>query len=246
MNFFSNNFKIFWWGFIVITLGFYFWQRFPELALGNAVTADMLVFIVWIAVCLVPFFNQFEFLGLKLKAQMEETKKELQGQINTLRNEVSNSNNVDVKPNFWVGSAGLPASDEKLMEMEQKLDLIVKATEVSFGYNSRSTNSISVDSDVLYLFETRYQIEFGLRKLARVADVKTSRRGLVISRLVYELVEHELLPAELAEVAREVYAICSPAVHGDTDRINLNQIEFVKRVSPELISVINGAIEKFV
>ncbi|HDY7910754.1 TPA: hypothetical protein RQK48_004389 [Vibrio vulnificus] len=246
MDFFSKNFKIFWWAFIVIVLGFYFWQRFPELIVGNSVTADMLVFVVWIAVCLAPFFNQLELFGLKFKAQIEETKQELQGQINVLRNEVSNSNNVDVKPNFWVGSGLTPASDEKLIELEQKLDLVVKATEVSFGYHSRSSEPRGTDPDIIYLLETRYLIEAGLRKLAQASGIKRKGCPVFGARLIYELVEYELLPAELAEVAREVYAICSPVVHGDLDRLNQNQVEFVKKVSPEVISVINSAVEKFV
>lgn len=157
-------------------LGAYFWQRFPDLVLGKAVTADMLVFIVWIAVCLVPFFNQFEFLGLKLKAQIEEAKQELQGQINTFRNEVSNSNNVDVKPSFWVGTGSTPSSDEKLAEIGQKIDKIVNSAEAGFGYDAKSTKSTAIGPDIMYLFKTRYQIESGLRNLVRLSDLNTERR----------------------------------------------------------------------
>ncbi len=246
VNFFSNNFKVFWWTVIVLVLGVYFWHRFPDLVLGKAVTADMLVFVVWIAVCLVPFFNQFEFLGLKLKAQIEEAKQELQGQINTLRNEVSNSNSVDVKPSFWVGTGSTPASDEKLAEMEQKIDKVVKATEAGFGYEAKSTKSTAIDPDIMYLFETRYQIEAGLRNLARLSELNIERRPFPLTKIIYHLVENELLPSELGGVAREVYSICSPAVHGDIHKVSQNQIEFVKKVSPELIAVINSAVQKFV
>lgn len=246
MNFFSNNFKAIWWGIIVITLGFYFWHRFPDLTAGETVTADMLVFIIWMAVCLVPFFNQFEFLGLKLKGQIEEAKQELQGQINSLKSEISNNNNVDVKPSIWVGNQTAPASDEKLIEMEEKLNKIIKATEVGFGYEAKPVKSSSIDPDVMFLIETRYQIESGLRKLTPLFDLNVGRRPLAMSKILYQLVENELLPSELAKVAKEVYSICSPAIHGDTEGITANQIKFVKKVSPELISVINGAVEKFV
>ncbi|WP_323924077.1 hypothetical protein [Aeromonas veronii] len=246
MNFFSNNFKVFWWAVIVLILGIYFWKRFPDLTLGKAVTADMLTFIVWVAVCLVPFFNQFEFFGLKLRAQIEEAKKELQGQINTLRNEVSNSNNVDVKPSFWVGTSNTPASDEKLAEMEQKIDKIVQATEASFGYEAKLNKSTNINPDIMNLFEIRYQIESGLRKLARISEPNFERRPLPLTKIIFNLVENELLPSEFGSVAREVYSICTPAVHGDIDKVSKNQIDFVKRVSPELISVINSAVQKFV
>jgi len=246
VNFFSNNFKAIWWGVIVITLGFYFWQRFPDLSTGKTVTADMLVFLVWIAVCLVPFFNQFEFLGLKLKGQIDEAKQELKGEITSLRNEISNNNNVDVKPNIWVGNQPAPASDEKLQEMEVKINRIVKATEASFGYEHKVKASSSIEPDIMFLMETRYQIESGLRKLAPLSGTLVKRKVLPIRQIIYALVENEILPAELAKVATEVYSICSPAIHGDIDNITSNQIDFVKKVSSEIISVINSAVEKFV
>lgn len=230
----------------MITLGFYFWQRFPDLSTGKTVTADMLVFIVWIAVCLVPFFNQFEFLGIKLKGQIDEVKKELKGEINSLRSEISNTNNVDVKPSVWVGNQSTPASDEKLLEMEEKLNRIVKATEAGFGYEAKNKASSNIEPDIMFLFETRYQIESGLRKLAPLSGIVVERRALPMVKILYQLVENEVLPSELAKVAREVYSICSPAIHGDIDKITPTQVEFVKKVSPELISVINSAVEKFV
>lgn len=152
----------------------------------------LLVLIVWIAVCLVPFFNQFEFLGLKLKAQ------------------------------------------------------IVKATEASFGYEVKSVKSTAIDPNIMYLFETRYQIESGLRNLTRLSDLNIERRLLPLTKIIYHLVENELLPSELGGVAREVYSICSPAMHRDIHKVSENQIEFIKKVSPELITVINSAVQKFV
>jgi hypothetical protein len=225
VNFFSNNFKVIWWGIIVITLGFYFWQRFPDLSTGKTVTADMLVFIIWMAVCLVPFFNQFEFLGLKLKGQIEEAKQELQGEISSLRNEITNNNNVDVKPNFWVGGQSTPASDEKLQEMEEKLNRIIKATEAGFGYEAKTVTSSNIAPDIMFLMETRYKIESGLRKLAPLSGLEVGRRPLPMVKILYQLVQSEILPSELAQVAREVYSICSPAIHGDTDKITPKQVE---------------------
>ncbi len=250
MNFFSNNFKVIWWGVIVITLGFYFWQRFPDLSTGKTVTADMLVFIVWIAVCLVPFFNQFEFLGIKLKGQIDEVKKELQGQINSLKSEINNNNNVDVKPNvspnFWVGNQPAPASDEKLLELESKLDKIITATEAGFGYEVKSHSKPlhGISPDILFLFETRYQIETGIRKLVKLSGSNAIKRPFPISKVIYQLVEEELFPPDLASLVREVYSICTPAIHGEN--VKSTQIDFVRKAAPELISVIEAASEKFV
>lgn len=250
MNFFSNNFKAIWWGVIVITLGFYFWQRLPDLTTGKSVTADMLVFVVWIAVCLVPFFNQFEFLGVKLKGQIEEAKKELQGQINYLKSEINNNNNVDVKPNvspnFWVGNQPTPASDEKLLELESKLDKIITATEAGFGYKVKNQPkpAYDVSPDVSFLFETRYQIENGIRKLVKLSSSNTLKRPFPISKVIYHLVEEELLPSDIAALVREVYSICTPAMHGE--EVKATQVDFVRKVAPELISVIEAASEKFV
>ncbi|MDB6195746.1 hypothetical protein [Vibrio parahaemolyticus] len=220
MNFFSNNFKVFWWAVIVLVLGVYFWHRFPDLVLGKAVTADMLVFVVWIAVCLVPFFNQFEFFGLKIKAQIEEAKQELQGQINILRNEVSNSNSVDVKPSFWVGTGSTPASDEKLAEMEQKIDKVVKATEAGFGYEAKSTKSTAIDPDIMYLFETRYQIEAGLRNLARLSELNIERRPFPLTKIIYHLVENELLPSELGCSSGSLFNLFSSSAWGHTQGVS--------------------------
>src|SRR5690606_3563893 len=71
-----------------------------------------------------------------------------------------------------------------------------------------------VSDDVRLLFETRYMMEVELRRIAQQADFLSSR-PMVGLRLAERMSRAGILPSRLFDALREVYAVCSPAIHGE-------------------------------
>ncbi len=53
-----------------------------------------------------------------------------------------------------------------------------------------------------------------------------------LSRLLDVLIQAEIVDSELARAIRQVYAVCSPAIHGED--VSQTKVNFVREVAPEL------------
>ena len=90
------------------------------------------------------------------------------------------------------------------------------------------------------LFKTRYRIERELRRIATGRDliVFNQRRYQPPHILANALVECGLLSERLGKAVREVYAVCSAAIHGED--ISEKQVSFVRDVGGELVSALQS------
>jgi hypothetical protein len=66
----SNWFKILWWFLITVT------------------AVDVFFFAIWIALMLVPLFQEVSFLGVKFKQEVEGLKAFVATQVGDMRNEL--------------------------------------------------------------------------------------------------------------------------------------------------------------
>ena len=76
MNF-SQKFKKIWWAILLIALSIFLVLRFPAMIAGMSVPADVVVFLVWIALAVAPIFAEVDLFGVKLKQQIGEIKEEI-------------------------------------------------------------------------------------------------------------------------------------------------------------------------
>lgn len=77
-------------------------------------------------------------------------------------------------------------------------------------------------------------LENEIRRLAGTRlDLPIFRRRAGVSQLVSQLVQAEILSSDAASLIGEVYAICSPAVHGE--KTSEQQLNFVRKVMPSLM-----------
>lgn len=74
---FPNWFKIGWWVLLLGLLTAFLWSRLPYLQTGEAVPADIVVFLVWIGLALAPIFPEIELFGLRLKQEIKEIKRDM-------------------------------------------------------------------------------------------------------------------------------------------------------------------------
>jgi hypothetical protein len=89
-------------------------------------------------------------------------------------------------------------------------------------------------------FSSRYQIEREVRRIwsSRFPQGGERPRNLPFGRIVEELVQGEIIPPQVGRTIREVYAIGSPAVHGEEP--TQEKINFLNDVVPSLVSTLRA------
>ena len=247
---FTKSFRTIWWFFLIVLLSIFIKARFLSFASGNAKPIDFLVFVTWIGVCLGPLFAEIQLPGITLKQKIEETKKELSKDINSLRSEIRNSVDIrsQVSPNIWVGGGfQQPPPDNKLEEIEQRLHSAIDRLEQQ-GYQIDSVSAHkerrTPSDDEIIMFSTRRDIEIELRAITSSFIGGLGNRFVPVGKLLLKMVHNELIDRQMADVIREVYSICSLVIHGE--KATESQMRFVKKNGPELINALRAVNESSV
>lgn len=247
---FTKNFRAIWWFFLVFLLSIFVFHRFLSLASGDAKPIDFLIFVVWISVCLGPLFAEIQLPGITLKQKIEETKKELSKDIDSLRSEIKNSVDIrsQVSPNIWVGGGfQQPPPDNKLEEIEQRLHSAIDRLERQ-GYQIDSKSAYKASQTLseheIIMFSIRRDIEVELRAIASSLNGGLDNRFVPVGKLLLKMARNELIDQQMADVIREVYSICSLVIHGE--KATESQVGFVKKNGPELINALRAVNESTV
>jgi len=230
--------KISWWLLLVGVLSFFLRERLPDLLIGKTGAADIAVFGVWMALLLAPLFSEVTLLGVTLKNEIEELKGQIAAQISEVRADIRNAVDVraTVSPTINFPS---PPADAQLPVIEQQVKAAVAAALAEYGRPSTAPREMQVSEDVQFLFATRYHLESELRRLATRTQVGVAaRRPQPVFVLSRALVEAGLLDARLGNAIREVYSVCSPAIHGEA--VTEAQVSFVRDVASELVAALRS------
>jgi hypothetical protein len=234
-----NWFRIIWWVLLTSALTGILYLRYPDLIAGRAAPVDVVFFVTWIGLMLVPLFQEVSLLGIKFKQEVESLKSFMAAQVSDIRSEVRNA--VDIRTtvspqiNFPTPppDAQLPAAEARIKSM---LAEVLK--EYGLAPVPEGAPTVSAPDDVNYLFNTRYAIEKELRRLAEGRIKVLTRRPVGGIALGRALVNDGLIDERLENAIREVYAVCSPAIHGEP--VTSAQMSFVKDVSPQLIATLRS------
>jgi hypothetical protein len=237
-----NWFKILWWVLITSGVTWFLYVRYPDLIAGRATAVDVVAFVVWIALMLAPLFQEITLLGLTFRQEVKELKQAVGQQLSQIRADVRNAIDVHttINPQFVMPA---PAADSQLPEIERRIKAAVSDALVAYGVPPKATAKtaeLHVDDDVALLFFTRYHIEKELRRIVQSRDLAAPqwRRAIPAFQVARMLVETELMEPRLANAIREVYAVCSPAIHGEP--VTAAQVSFVREVGPELINALRA------
>lgn len=235
-----NWFKISWWLLLTAVITWFLYNRYPDLVSGRAASADIVAFVIWVALLLAPLFNEVTLLGITLKQEAEELKKFVATQVSDIRTEVRNA--VDIRTTFSPHiTIPAPAADSQLPELEARIKAAVSGALASHGLKPQETPppELSVGEDISFLFATRYNIEKELRRIIQSRELSPqSRRPLPVFQLSRMLAETGLIEPRLEHAIREVYAVCSPAIHGEP--VTEAQVAFAKDVGPELVAALSS------
>lgn len=233
---FPNWFRIVWWAVLLLLIGSLLYARRDDLLAGRSVPADVLIFLVWVALFLVPLFQEVDFFGVKLKQEVRGLKDEVAG----LRAEVRNSVDVrtQISPTFNLPA---PPSDQDLPVLEERIRRVLNQVLMEKGVSpaEAAKTDVGVSEDVAYLFTARYQIERELRRIwDRRMEADVFRRPRSVAEMVRVLESEGFIESRVADVLRQVYSIASPAIHGEP--VTAAKVAFVRDVAPELIATLRA------
>lgn len=59
-----NRFRILWWALLLSALSVFLYTRLEQFSKGMANVADIVAFLVWVALWLLPLFEELSFFGM--------------------------------------------------------------------------------------------------------------------------------------------------------------------------------------
>jgi hypothetical protein len=237
-----NWLKIAWWMLILAVLSTLLWSRRSYLLEGKATPFDIIAFIIWICLMLVPIFAEIKIFGFEFTQKIEDLEKHIDRQIATLTNEVRT--NVDLRtqinPQFTFTT---PPQDSQLPNIERNIREILEREVEARGITTEaaraSENVLPEDPTAIFLFTVRRAIDRELRRicLEKFGDEGSCRRSSA-SLLLNSIQRQQLLSHELAQAVRDLYAVCSPSIHGED--ATPDQLKFAEDVSPGILAALRA------
>jgi hypothetical protein len=237
---FSNSFRVVWWFLVTGAVFAFLWSRYSDLVAGRAVPADIVVFLIWVGLMLVPIFREVSLWGMKLKQEVQELRRDVATQFEAIRAEVRQA--VDVKTNITQHlQYTVPPPDEKLPELEERIKRVVAETLRGLGVSQEQAEARDtpvgiddIDPNAERMMKTRFKIEKEIRRIAQGRElISNARRPSPVQALVRELTTREIIEPQLANAIREVYSVCSLATHAQD--ITAAQADFVRDTGPQVI-----------
>ncbi len=237
-----NWFKITLW---LVLIAFFTWllsQRYDAIISGTSNTSDIILFLIWIALIAALIFQEVDFFGVRLKKEINNLKSEFKEQIINLRSDIQTINmKAEISPQINVLT---PSSDYELASLEERIAPILdKALEEKGIKKPKPTEQPKAPDDAQFLFSVRYAIENELKRIVKwlwaPPKEKHYRSPLQIADI---LVRRETIYPEVADMIREIYAICSSAIH--VEDISENLVNFVKDASPPLLAYLKSIEEQ--
>lgn len=240
---------------VLIAGGLFFLNKRYISVNGLFTSVDMVILLFWIALLLMPFFQEINFYGLKLKREIDELKCDIDKQfINlsrqfvTLESDIKNSINLHTQQ---TNNVVFPSPPDYLLHKIGERDKQILEEILESGGIKKPTNEselIKIPDDVQYLFSVRYQVEKELKRILKEISFKSneisytnSQPNLSIYKIVDYLTRMSYIDPSLANIIMQVNGITSRAIHGE--EISKGQINFVHDTAPRLIAIleeING------
>lgn len=237
--------KAIWWLVLVIMLTILLRLRWESIAGGTATTFDLVVFLVLAGLLLAPLFQEVGLFGLQLKAAIREVKEDVQEEITEFKADIRNriEARASLSQQLWFPAYAPPTTDEQLRQMEERVGRMLENYLRSYGVAERAEeyDVATVPDRAGYLFGVRYNLERELRRIWQESQIWDrpqpdieEKRPIPTARILNDLLRAEVLDPELLFVIRQVYSICSAAVHGE--KTTSEQQRFVEQNAPRLLA----------
>jgi len=178
-----------------------------------------------------PFYNEIDIFGFKLKKEIVGLQKEL----NEVKNNMilANTNNQTL-----YNILPTPSSDEKLNEIAKNLEKLTNHNKVHIN----TDEVVDIPENNLFLFKVRYSIENEINRIVKQMNSKNGL-GLNLYRMTLTLklsalLEEDVIDSVLFETLREVIIICDAGVYREV--IQKNKIQFVRKTMTKTIELLRS------
>lgn len=225
------------WYIILLVVGsFYVWHYRFEIYQLKELNAQNLIFILWLLLLFWPLISEMEFLGVKVKKEVEKATEEVKDNIHALQAQIAQfqmSNTV--ANNISLGNASLP-SEQKIEELLQ----IVRSMQAThFNGHISVSNPIDVDGGKnVYLFKVRLEIETTLRELCEKTG-HSIKIPMSMMSMVQILNRAEIINGMTCDLISQVAKIANRGVHGEI--VSDEYIAFVQETYPEIMRQLKEA-----
>ncbi len=242
----TENFKTLWWGILVIVIGFYLFERFDQLVAGKPSYLDALVFLVWVGVCLAPIFQEMDILGVKLKQQVEDLKKDMSHQLSILKTEIKSS--IDISSanqnHISVNATPEPAKDSDIPHIQKEINRILEQKGI---VGSASTELPAVNEISVELFRVRLAFEKLVSEYTQNDQPSLTNSGrrqvFALGRVLKELRMLSPISPDVLGGVSEIISICNYGIHGEVP--SENQLEFVRSSSANLYKALESEFREY-
>ena len=221
--------KITWWLLLIGFFAYLFGQRYDSIIKGTPTSTDIVILLVFIVILVIPLFQEFSIFGVSFKKEIENLKTDIDRQIVSLKSEIRNT--VNIYP------YGIPPSDAELPNLKKIVDEAVRDAFKGKTITRPITEELRTPDNTQFLFAVRYQIENELRQISRRFSIEPRPHSPTLN-LLHSLEETGIISRNLFNSIREIYSICSAAIHGED--ISEAKVNFVREVAPELISYLKN------
>lgn len=220
---FPNWFKVTWWLILILVSGYILCHRINEIINGNSNQTDTVIFLIFIALMLVPIFPEVDLLGIKLKQSLDDLKEYINVKVGDIKTEI-HSNHVQ---SVYIQNYEKPSPESKLRDIEEKIK-----QEITPELKHNSKIDLDIPDANLLLFKVRYNIEIELRRIWEKYYPK-SNKPIPLMEIIRTLLKNNILNTNIYNPLREILAICNYAIHGE--KVSDNQVSFIKDYANELI-----------
>ncbi len=237
----ANWFKIVWWIISMLITGFLLYSQIDIIKGGKSTNIDIFIFLIFTILLLLPLFSEFEFFGIKLKKDIDEIKKSIDIKFGEIKNEIQNSQSVTTN----ITAFGPPSSEDKIKELEVKINKIVmkSANDKSVVSSAENTNSplhsrIYVPENNIMMFKIRFNLENEIKRIWKQNFSGIDERPKPSIKLMQDLIQTGIIDQDLYNILREILSISNIGIHGDI--LTDEQVNFVLKHAKEMIDYLKN------
>ena len=200
----------------------------------SVLTVENLVFYMWLLLLLFPLFSEMEFMGIKLKKEVQKATKEVKDSINDLKMQIMDLTISNSSANYMVNSFGIAPSKEEVMD-------IVKNTRKPPEANTPTANDSDeiVTDETVYLFKVRLTLENALR--AYCGHLNCNEHSTA-TQLLNIAISNGFLDRKNADYIKQIITICNRGIHGEI--VSNEYIDFIKSVLPQVLAEIDSVTSR--
>lgn len=225
-----------WWYLVLLSASsLYVWYFRLDINQLKELNSKNLIFILWLVLLLLPLFSEMEFLGVKVKKEVEKATEEVKSSLEIIQRQVNQLQMTNsVANNINLTSPTLP-SEQKIEELLE----MVKELQPKHASESAEVSLSEVNDKNVYLFKVRFCIEVVLQEMC----VKMGyTENMPIIRMIQRLNHEEVINGITYDLLIQVCRIANRAIHGE--EVSEEYMDFVEKTYPELIRQLRDASAK--